>query len=168
MQADAELNAVLNDIDRLKAVRASRLLDSPREKIFDDATLSICKALRVPMSLVTIIAPERQFFKSCIGLDDEMMEKREGPIKYSTCQYVVKKGGIVIIDDVKNDPFFCTHEGLNGVGAGSYLGVPLLLFNQTIGSVCAVDVKARMWNDLEIGFLKNKAHLLSQEVARRA
>jgi len=164
---DSELEAVLADKSRLEALRKSRLLDSPREKLFDDVTSSVCETLHVPISLVTIIAPDRQFFKSCVGLAPELMESRSTPIKDSTCQYVVKKGSQVVIDDVERDPFFSTHEGLNNVGAGSYLGTPLLLFGQAIGSVCAVDTKPRKWSGQEIEFLEDKAIMLAAEVARR-
>lgn len=164
---DAELDAVLNDRDRLRALRASHLMDSPHEKIFDDVTSSICDRLDVPMSLVTLIAPGRQFFKSSRGLPFDITLNRETPIADSTCQYVVKKDGLLVIDDVSADPFFSMHEGLNGVGAGSYLGTPLRLFGQAIGSVCAVDIRPRKWTEEEIVFLEGKALMLSTEVGRR-
>ncbi len=164
---DAELNAVLNDRDRLRALRASNLLDSPREKIFEDVTTAICSTLNVPISLVTLIAPDRQFFKSSRGLAFDLTLNRATPIEDSTCQYVVKKGGLLVIDDVTADPFFVAHEGLKGVGAGSYLGTPLYVFGQPIGSVCAVDIKPRKWTEVEIDFLQGKANMLAHEVIKR-
>ncbi len=164
---DVELDAVLNDRDRLRALRASNLMDSPHEKVFEDVTTSICEFMSVPISLVTLIAPVRQFFKSSRGLPFDVTLNRGTPIEDSTCQYVVKKGGLLVIDDVAADPFFHTHEGLKGVGAGSYLGTPLRLFGQAIGSICAVDTKARKWKTSEIDFLEDKAELLSLEVGKR-
>ena len=168
MPKDHLLDVILNDPARLKAVQASKLLDSPQEEIFDRVTSTICKRLNVPISLVTIIAPERQFFKSGIGLIPDILLKRETPIKDSTCQYVVRKGSLVKINDVSRDPFFHLHEGLKGINAGSYLGTPLWLFNQAIGSVCAVDFIPRHWSEEQVSFLEDQAQFLSNEVSLRA
>ena len=118
MDKDPELEAALTDKERIAALKDSGLLDSPREKSFDDVTANVCSALNVPISLVTIIDSDRQFFKSCIGLAPEVMEARQTPIADSTCQYVVKKKSAVIIDDVEKDPFFHLHSGLRNIHAG--------------------------------------------------
>ncbi|PZP54734.1 MAG: hypothetical protein DI586_09010 [Micavibrio aeruginosavorus] len=164
---DHELEEVLNDRDRLRALRASNLLDSPHEKMFDDVTSSVCDYLKVPISLVTLIAPDRQFFKSSRGLPFDVTLNRETPIKDSACQYVVKEGSLVKIDNVEEDEFFRLHEGLHNIHAGAYLGTPLRLFGQAIGSVCAVDIKPRKWTNEEIDFLEDQASMLSTEVGRR-
>ena len=163
---EIELKAVLNDKERLRALRESGLLDSPREQFFDDVTSDVCQMLGVPISLVTLIAPDKQFFKSAVGLDAETLEKRETPIKDSACQYVVKEGSLVKINDVALDPFFRLHQGLHNVNAGAYLGTPLYVFGQPIGSVCAVDTKPRKWTESEIDFLEDKAEFLAREIIK--
>ena len=168
MKNEPQLKSALINKQRLAAVERSRLLDSPREQMFDNITLSVCEKLNVPISLVTIIAPERQFFKSAIGLEPELLAKRETPIEDSTCQYVVEKDCLLRIDDVENDAFFRLHEGLRGVSAGAYLGAPLRIFGQAIGSVCAVDTKARKWTNEDIAFLEEKAGFIADIVSRRA
>ncbi len=167
MDYDPELKSTLWNRERLMAVKRSKMLDSPNEKMFDDVTDAVCHTLDVPMSLVTIIDADRQFFKSCVGLARELMEQRETPIEDSACQYVVKKRSMILINDVKNDPFFHCHMGLNNINAGAYLGVPLIRDRQVIGSVCAIDTRARDWQEADIDFLEKKADMLREEIARR-
>lgn len=167
MQRDLKLQAALNNADRLRALRHSGLLDSPKEPVYDEVTRSICQTLNVPISLVTIIAPDRQFFKSAIGLDAIVMEARQAPIEDSTCKYVVEKNCILRIDDVQKDVFFRSHEGLNNGKVGAYLGVPLRFMGEAIGSVCAADTRARKWSDQEIAFLEEKCDMLSQSLVKK-
>ena len=168
MQRDLNLDAALNNEERLKALQDSNLLDTPQEEVFNQITREICETLDVPISLVTLIAPERQFFKSAIGLGDEAMRTRQTPIDESTCKYVVERNCLLRIDDVEKDHFFRWHEGLMNVDAGAYLGTPLRFKDQAIGSICAVDVKPRFWSKGEIQFIEAKASFLADIVTARS
>ena len=60
--------SAVNDVDRLLALRATGLLDTPPEETFDRLTRLASRILRVPVSLISLVDAERQFFKSQIGL----------------------------------------------------------------------------------------------------
>ena len=68
MSDETLLRAMLQDQDRLEALRRTRLLDTPPEEAFDRLTRLVCRLLDVPTALVSLVEADRQFFKSAIGL----------------------------------------------------------------------------------------------------
>jgi GAF domain-containing protein len=74
---------------RIRALQRTGLLDSPPEEIFDCLTRLAAKTLGVPVALLSLVDSDRQFFKSQTGLPPEWAGKRETPLSYSFCQYVV-------------------------------------------------------------------------------
>ena len=63
LSAEEVTHAVLDE-ERLAALRATDLLDSPDEEAFDRFTRLAAALLHVPVSLVTLVDADRQFFKS--------------------------------------------------------------------------------------------------------
>lgn len=69
--ADSSLpnvSAAINDPDRLRALHATGLLDSPVEEVYDRITRAAAQALDAPHALVSLVDADRQFFKSSAGL----------------------------------------------------------------------------------------------------
>src|SRR3954451_513673 len=60
----------LEDPQRLAALEASGLLDSLPEAAFDRFTRLATRLLGVPVSLISLLTPSRQFFKSAVGLNE--------------------------------------------------------------------------------------------------
>jgi hypothetical protein len=65
---------------RLQALRQSSLLDTPCEDAFDRLTRTVCRVLKVPVALFSLVDAERQFFKSAIGLPEPWASRRESPL----------------------------------------------------------------------------------------
>jgi len=129
-----------------------QILDTLPEKEFDDivglASL-ICKA---PVSLISFLTTEKQFFKAHLGLD-----LQETPIDQSFCLQAVKsKEDIFIVTDARKDPRFMDNPlVLGGPGIVFYAGVPLHASNgQAFGALCVIDTQAREINDSQKSSLK--------------
>ena len=88
----SRLAAAIGDPERLTLLRRSRLLDAPPEPAFDRLTRLASRLLAAPISLVTLIEEDRQFFLSCVGLPDSLTERRQTPLSYSICKHVVPTG----------------------------------------------------------------------------
>ena len=119
---------VLADVDspeRLRALRATGLLDTAPEEPFDKLTQLVCRLLRVPVSLVSLVGADRQFFKSQQGLPEPWAKARETPLSHSFCQHVVLRQEPFVIDDARSDPLVCENLAIPDLGVAAYLGVPL-------------------------------------------
>ena len=61
----------VDEADRLRALRLYRILDSGSERSFDDLTRLAAAICDAPISLITLVDENRQWFKSRVGLDVE-------------------------------------------------------------------------------------------------
>ena len=74
---------------RLAALRATGLLDSDPERVFDRFTRLAATSLRASVALISLVDDHRQFFKSAVGLPERIASRRETPLTHSFCQHVV-------------------------------------------------------------------------------
>ncbi|MFB1037367.1 MAG: histidine kinase, partial [Sinobacterium sp.] len=56
---------------RLKALYDYEVLDTEAEKMFDDLTQLAAQICDAPITLISLIDPNRQWFKSKVGMDKE-------------------------------------------------------------------------------------------------
>src|SRR3990172_9125872 len=140
-----------NEEQRLDALRSLNVLDSPPEERFDRITRVATYIFKVPISTVTLVDSDREWFKSCQGLP-----AKEGERAISFCGHAMLAPDIFIIPDAKVDPRFSD----NPMVVGSpfirfYAGVPLSSAEGfRIGTFCIKDHVARELKNEEIKVLK--------------
>jgi signal transduction histidine kinase len=158
----------INDPKRIAALNATDLLDSPPEGAFDRLTRLASDILNAPVSLVSLVDKDRQFFKSQIGLPEPCATARETPLSHSFCQYVVGNHLPLIVADAREHPVLRHNLALRDLKVVAYLGIPLTTADgQTLGSFCAIDGKARQWSAREIKILQELAALVMVEIELR-
>jgi signal transduction histidine kinase len=143
----------LDRAGRLGAVEESGLLDTPPEAVYDRLTQMVVQILGVPIALITLVAGDRQFFKSQCGLSEPWASLRETPLTHSFCQYVVMSERPLQVADARAHGFLKDNLAIPELGVIAYLGVPLISADgQVWGTLCAIDSEAREWTerDLEI------------------
>jgi hypothetical protein len=96
--------AALNDADRLLTLRATGLLDTPPEENFDRLTMLASRILRVPVSLISLVDADRQFFKSQVGMTAPFDTIRQTPLTHSFCQHVVTSEDVLLVRNAHADP----------------------------------------------------------------
>lgn len=160
-----DIDSLVSNPDRLSALRKTGLLSSPEDSAFDSLTRLVCLNLNAPMSLVTLIDEDRQFFKSQSGLS---ILSREAPLSHSVCKFVMLDTSPLVIVDVRTHPFTLDKLALPSMGFLSYCGVPLISDDQVIGSLCAVDSRPREWTEDQVMALVDLASvvMLQVEVAK--
>ena len=90
-----------DDDARRLALQALGVMDTPAEARFDRVTRLASRLCNVEYGAVTLLDGERQWCKSCFGLD-----LPEIPEDESFCQYALGRAEILEIRDATADPRF--------------------------------------------------------------
>ena len=131
------------DAARLAELRATGLLDSPAEEVFDRLTRLAARLLGAPISRVTLVDEDRQFFKSHAGPPTEC---RQTPLSHSYCRHAVASGETLVIGDAREHPLVAGNPAIGEYGALAYVGVPLRTGSgHVLGTLCVVDDQPRAW-----------------------
>lgn len=153
---------------RHQALWASGLLDSPPEPSFDRLTDLVRLVLDVPVSLVSLIDRERQFFKSQQGLPEPWCSLRETPLSHSFCQHVVDQAEPLVVCDAREHPLVRENLAIQDLSVVAYLGVPLATPDGVvIGSLCAIASEPRQWTERDLTVLSALAESVMTEIAVR-
>ena len=154
----------LDDPKRLAALRRLALLDSPPEEALDHLTQAAAALLHAPVALCSIIAPDRQFFKSSFGLPEPFASKRQTPLGYSFCQHVVLGLKPLIVPDARKDSKFKESPAVTKFQIVAYAGMPLITpEGEAVGSFCVIDTKPREWTAEEMSILRELANMTMRE-----
>lgn len=136
------MNAPITDdeTERLNWLKQSGILNSPREDAFDDITRLAAQVCGVPISAVSLIDEERQWFKSIVGLTIS-----ETPRDLAFCAHTILTPKTMVIPDATQDERFKDNPLVLGQPEiRFYAGAPLITSDGlTLGSLCLIDRVAR-------------------------
>jgi GAF domain-containing protein len=153
---------------RQRALEETGLLDSLSEDAFDRYTRMVARLLGVPVSLISLVDDQRQFFKSQIGLGEPWASARETPLSHSFCLQVADTGAALVVDDAREDGRVRGNRAIVDLDVIAYAGMPLHAPDgTTIGSLCAIDSQPRHWGSEELQVLQDLADAVSGEIATR-
>ena len=149
---------VIADGARLAALRELGLLDTPPEPEFERFTELAADLLSVPVSLISLVDRDRQFFKSAHGLRGEWAQARETPLSHSLCRHIVESGEPLVIADAAEYPLVCDNLAVRDMGIKAYAGMPLVLSDgQVVGAMSAIDTEPHDWTARELKTLEGLA-----------
>lgn len=154
--------------DRLAALRQTALLDTPPEEGFDRLTRMAARLLGAPISLISLVTDERQFFKSTTGLPEPWATRRTAPLSFSFCSTVAGTGEPLVVEDARRHPLLRHSQALRELGWIAYAGVPLIAREgHVLGSFCVVDRTPRLWSERDIALLQDLAASVITEIELR-
>jgi hypothetical protein len=160
-----DVTGVLSDPDRLRALRATGLLDSPPEEIYDRITRAAAAALDVPFAAMSLVDADRTFCKSTAQVGDVPLRQRQMAFDQSLCQYTVAEGNALVVEDARSDPVLMNHPEVRGGAVVAYLGIPLIDHDgNAIGSLCVCDQKPRLWSSGHVQILSELAHVAAERI----
>ncbi|MBV8780820.1 MAG: response regulator [Phycisphaerae bacterium] len=164
-QLPRQLTSILRSPQRLAALRATKLIDSPPEERFDRLARLAREAIKVPIVLLSLVDDHSQFFKSCVGLDGWAGTERRTSLDFSFCKHTVASGEPLIIRDARTDPLVAGNRAVSELGVMAYAGIPLVLGDdQVLGAFCVIDHEPRDWSEHEIALLKDLAESVMSEI----
>jgi signal transduction histidine kinase len=125
-----------NDNQRLADLYQYDILDSLPELEFDELVNLASRICKVPISLVSLIDADRQWFKAKIGV-----EASETARDISFCGHAIQQDGLFIVPDATKDDRFSDNPMVTGEqGIRFYAGVPLTSeMGYNVGMLCVKD-----------------------------
>jgi predicted PurR-regulated permease PerM len=156
-----------NEENRLEELARLHLADGTREEVFDRITKKVARVFEVPIALITFIDRDHQWFKSQVGLPEEIADARKISRELSVCGHMVANDELLVVEDLSRDRRFANNPLLKERGLRFYAGVPLRSNNLPIGSLCILDVKPRRMTEREKRLLEVIGEDVMEEIKRR-
>jgi hypothetical protein len=144
-------------------------MDTPTEAVFDRLTRLAAHLTNTPVSLVSLVDGNRQWFKSIVGLPDPWASRRETPLSHSFCQHVVIGQKPLVVSDAREIDFLKDNLAIPDLNVIGYLGMPLTTSDgYTMGSLCVIDSQPRQWSDKDLAVLEDLAATTISLIEMRA
>ena len=159
--------AAVHDAERLQALRATGLLDTPAEEAFDRLTRLSVRILGIPLSFVVLVDEHRDFYKSHCGFGEPVATLRQLE-DTSLCQLVVAHDEPLVIGDARAHPEYSAVQAVQTLGVGAYVGIPLRTADgHALGAFCAIDLQPRRWTEADVEVLTELARSAEREIQLR-
>jgi signal transduction histidine kinase len=153
-----------NETGRIAALHSLNVLDSPAEKDFDDIVALAGSVCGVPMSLVSLIDTDRQWFKARTGTD--LIETDRD---LSFCAHAILGKDLLVVPDAQQDTRFADNPAVGGGnGIRFYAGAPLITSEgYALGTLCVVDSTPRRLDVEQLQALRALARQVTSQFELR-
>ena len=153
-----------NESERLGALRALLLLDTPPEERFDRIVQFAAREFDVPIALISLVDENRQWFKSRVGLDT-----CETSREVSFCGHALSMDAPLVIEDALLDERFADNPLVTGPPhIRFYAGAQLRLASGlVVGTLCLIDQAPRRLDEMDLGILGSLRALVVEELTAR-
>jgi two-component sensor histidine kinase len=149
---------------RLAALRSYDILDSAAEAEFDEIVRVVSDICGTPMSVITLVETDRQWFKAKVGLDIS-----ETPLDISVCAHGILQPDLLEIEDMTKDvrtidnPFVTSDPH-----ARFYAGASLTTDDgHPLGMLCVLDYQPRKLTAAQRDLLQVMARLVMRQIELR-
>jgi len=127
-----------NDDERVEAVRAYAIVDTPREEAFDDITELAAQITGCAVAYISIFDDTRSWLKSSYGLP---LDRPPRPREQSMCAPTICQTELLMIPDMSRNPRYAQLPAVqNPPHARSYCAMPLINRDGfALGTLCVWD-----------------------------
>ena len=124
---------LLDEAARLAALDRYRIMDSEREREYDDIVTVAAEICGTSMALISLVDDTRQWFKAAVGLSVP-----QTPRGVAFCAHAIEQRGVFLVEDASKDPRFAQNPLVTGdPNLRFYAGAPLQTSDgHELGTVC--------------------------------
>lgn len=152
----------VDEAERLSALRASGVLDTPVEERFDRVTRLCRRLFGVDLAFVNLVDLDRQWTKSIAGI----AKLPDVPRKHSFCAHAIAGAAAVVVPDTLQDDRFHDNPLVTGdPNLRFYAGVPIAgPGGHLVGALCIADSRPRMLSASDLIILEDLALWVEKEM----
>lgn len=151
--------------NRLRALKEYQILDTMPEAEFEDIVQMASEICGTPISLVSLVDADRQWFKSKVGIDVS-----ESGRDTSFCSHaIVSNDAVFVVPDATKDARFNDNPLVTGAPhIVFYAGVPLINpQGYALGTLCVSDTQPRQLSERQLKTLQSLARLVVSQMEQR-
>ncbi|EXI77789.1 MAG: Phytochrome-like protein cph1 [Candidatus Accumulibacter appositus] len=130
-----------DELARLVALRACKLLDTPPEAPFDDLAELAARVCAAPIALISLVDEERLWSKARFGVDVVEIDR-----SITFCAHAIGQRELFLVADAASDERFADNPLVTGAPfIRFYAGAPLLTSEgHALGTLCVIDREPRV------------------------
>jgi two-component system, NtrC family, sensor kinase len=156
-----------NDAERIATLYDYNILDTLPEQDYDDLTAIAAQICGTPVSMISLVDHDRQWFKSRHGL-----EATETPREQAFCSHaILRPEQVLVVPDTREDDRFAHNPLVTGeMGVQFYAGAPLVTSEgHALGTICVIDQKPHQMTESQIQALQalSRQTVAQMELRRR-
>lgn len=154
-----------DEVARLAALRALDVLDSPAEAEFDALVQAASTVCGTPISLISLVDTDRQWFKAKHGLADAT----QTPRGVAFCAHAILGDELFVVNDATADERFADNPLVTGApDIRFYAGAPVRLSDgQRVGTLCVIDRRPRQLDEIQRAVLISLSKAVSRALEGR-
>lgn len=150
-----------DEAQRLAALAATNLVDSPPEERFERIVRLASKVTGSPIALISLLTARRQWFKARVGLPAQ-----QTPREWAFCAHAILQDAPFVVEDATTDTRFAGNPlVLADPHIRFYAGVPLRdSAGMAMGTLCVIDREPRKLRASELQALVDLAAIAASEI----
>jgi diguanylate cyclase (GGDEF)-like protein len=160
--AVARADAFARDPGRLEIVRRTGLLGAGLQESLQCFTRLAAELTGAPVSLVSLIDEDRQYFSGNHGLDLE-----QTPLEASYCKHVIADDMQLSVDDSLADEVLAANGATSSLNVRAYLGSPVAAGGARLGALCVLDTEPRAWSDQQRRIISDLSSAVATDIELR-
>lgn len=156
------------DVARLQEIVDLDLLSPRADEILQETAREAATRLGLPISTVTIVLDEAQFFAARHGVGGWQAESLGTPVEWSFCAHAVNNREPFIVEDATTNPIVRHMPIVENDGVVCYAGFPLISSRgHALGTLCVIGHEPHRFTDAELDILRSLAERAVARIEER-